>query len=360
MPSQVLGLVAWATLAGLGCALFTGLALHYARARQLLDLPGRRRSHAIPTLRGGGVAIVLTLLIALALIHWRDVRLPLLVAAALVLVAGIGWLDDHRPQPVRRRLLVHVLAGSGLALLLLGLYPNPLPAWPTFVVAALATFWLVGCINTWNFMDGSNGLLTSQCLWLGLALALWFPASASGHGALASPWALLALTLAAACAGFLPFNFPRAVIFLGDVGSGALGLVCGLLLLVAAWLAPERIWLLLLLPSALLVDATATLLWRILAGRRWYTAHREHLYQWLIRSGRSHAQVAVLYMGWNLFMVLPVCLVLLRWPSAAMPLGLAVLGLAAGLWWLAKRSLYAQCMQMRRARRQVHEQGSYR
>ena len=360
MPLQMLGVVAWATLAGLGCGLLTWLALRYARAKQLLDLPGRRRSHVIPTPRGGGVAIVLTMLVALALIHWRDVRLPLVVAAALLLVAGIGWLDDHRPQPVLRRLLVHVLASGGLALLLLALYPNPLPAWPAFVIGAVATFWLVGCINAWNFMDGSNGLLSSQCLWLGLTLALWFPASAGGHGALASPWALLALTLAAACAGFLPFNFPRAVIFLGDVGSGALGLVCGLLLLVAAWLAPERIWLLLLLPSALLVDATATLLWRILDGRRWYTAHREHLYQWLIRSGRSHAQVAALYMGWNLLVVLPVCLVLLRWPSTAMPLALAVLALAAGLWWWGKRSLYAQCVQMRGARRRVHKQGSNR
>lgn len=360
MPLQPLDLVAWAALAGLACALLTWLALRYARARQLVDLPGRRRSHVIPTPRGGGVAIVLILLVALALIQWRDMRLPMVVATALVLVAGIGWLDDHRPQPVLRRLLLHVLAGGGLALLLSLLYPHPLPGWPAFLIWAVATFWLVGCINAWNFMDGSNGLLSSQCLWLGLTLALWFPTVAGGHGALASPWALLALTLAAACAGFLPFNFPKAVIFLGDVGSGSLGLMSGLLLLVAAWLAPERIWLLLLLPSALLVDATATLLWRILDGRRWYTAHREHLYQWLIRSGHSHAQVAALYMGWNLLVVLPVCLVLLRWPSAAMPLALAVLALATGLWWWGKRSLYAQRVQMRGARRRVHEQGSNR
>ncbi len=345
MSASPLAMAGWALAAFLASAALSALALRYARWRQLLDLPGRRRSHATPTPRGGGIAIVATLLLALPWLAWGDARLPLAFGLMLAAVAGIGWIDDHRPLSARARLAVHgvaALAGVGT---LAAVYGNPLPGVPLFVVAALAAFWLAGCVNAWNFMDGSNGLVTSQCLWLGLALALVFLRMADAGIAAAWPWAGVALALAAACAGFLPFNFPRAVIFLGDVGSGALGLVCGMLLLVAAWLDPANVWLPLLLPSALLVDAGATLLWRVVSGRRWYTAHREHLYQWLIRGGRSHARVAMGYLGWNLVVVLPVCVVIARWPAAAMPATLAVLALAAMAWWLGKGAVRRNALQ---------------
>ena len=215
----------------------------------------------------------------------------------------------------------------------------------TLAAAVLALFWLAGCINAWNFMDGSNGLLGSQCLWLGLALAVVFAQAALAGDAAAWPWAGVALVLAAACAGFLPFNAPRAAIFLGDVGSGALGLACGLLLLVALGLGAASPWCLLLLPSALLVDATMTLGWRMLAGRRWYTAHREHLYQWLIRAGLGHAPVALGYLLWNLAVVVPACVAIGRWPQWAPCIAGATLALAASLWWFGKNAV------RRRARR---------
>ena len=352
-----LPLPVWAFWVGTAClvsALFTLFALRYARARQLLDLPGHRRSHTVPTPRGGGVAIVATLLAGLACLQWGEYLLPLVVAVVLVFVAGIGWLDDHRPQSARVRFAVHLIAAILMAVMLLLSLGNPLPTWPSIVLLVLATFWLAGCINAWNFMDGANGLVTSQCVWLGLALAVWFNAA----GATAHAWSLLSLILAGACLGFLPFNFPSAAIFLGDVGSGALGLVCGLLLLVAMWVEPRAFWLLLLLPSALLVDAGLTLAWRIISGRRWYTAHREHLYQWLIRSGYSHARVAVCYMGWNLLIVLPACLAIWRWPTHAVPIALSVLALAVLTWWLGKRSLRRQRRRTPLHRRVSCTQGS--
>ena len=340
----------WALAAFLSCVILSVLALRYARWRQLLDLPGRRRSHAAPTPRGGGIAIVATLLLALPWLAWADLRVPWVFGLMLAAVAGIGWIDDHRPLTARARIAVHILAAMAGVALLLALYGNPLPSVPAILVAVLAVFWLTGCINAWNFMDGSNGLVTSQCLWLGLALAYAFFRMADAGTAAAWPWAAIALVLAMACAGFLPFNFPRASIFLGDVGSGALGLTCGLLLLIAFWLDPGNIWLPILLSSALLVDAGMTLLWRLISGRRWYTAHREHFYQWLIRRGNSHVRVAAGYLGWNLLVVLPVCAVIMHQPQWAMPGTLAVLALAVATWWLGKGVM----------RRHMRRQGPFR
>ena len=329
----------WVVAAGLVSAGLSWVALHYARRRRVLDMPGKRRSHTIPTPRGGGVAIALTLLLSLPWLGWSELLLPVGFAFGLGAVAAIGWADDHRPLPARTRLAIHLIAALILVAVLLQGYESPFHGWALILSALLACFWLVGCINAWNFMDGSNGLVTSQCIWLGLMLAHMFLVM-SGEGiSSAVPWAGVALVLAAASAGFFPFNFPRAAIFLGDVGSGALGFTCGAALLVAVWLDPSRLWVMILLPSALLVDAGMTLAWRIFAGRRWYTAHREHLYQWMIRTGLSHTQVALLYLGWNLVVIVPVYSVIQYQPTLAVPLTLLTLSLMTGLWWFGKSSL---------------------
>jgi UDP-N-acetylmuramyl pentapeptide phosphotransferase/UDP-N-acetylglucosamine-1-phosphate transferase len=149
--------------------------------------------------------------------------------------------------------------------------------------------WVAGMVNLWNFMDGINGIATAQAAVVALALA-WLP------GALDGPWMLVALGLCAACIGFLPFNFPRARIFLGDVGSGALGFALAVVLLVAASRSAPGQWLLLaLLPAVFIVDAGVTLLERMAQGRRWWEPHREHAYQWAVRRGHSHARVTNLY-----------------------------------------------------------------
>src|SRR5690606_26858709 len=147
---------------------------------------------------------------------------------------------------------------------------------------------------------------------------------------------LLALALVVAVLGFLPFNFPRARCFLGDVGSGALGIAVAALLIVAVARRALDPWTALLLPIAFLTDAGLTLASRILLGRRWYTAHREHLYQWLVRRGRSHAGVSGLYAGFNLVVVLPAWLLVAggHVPSAV---ALAVVAAIAAAGWFAAR-----------------------
>lgn len=283
LPTPLLAL--WAVFAGAGGA---WLARRYAISRSMLDQPGARRSHSSPTPRGGGVGIVVAMVGAglLLVAGGRiDATPGLAFVASLLMVAGVGWWDDHRDLSAAFRLLVHLAAGAVAAIGVLGAPTGTVEV----LVVALAALWLAGMLNAWNFMDGINGIASGQAVVVGLAL--WLV-----PGMLAAGWASLAMVLAVACAAFLPFNLPRARLFLGDVGSGAIGFSIGVLLLAAAAASPPASWpLVVLLSVVFLVDAGATLVGRVVAGRRWWRPHREHAYQWAVRRGRSHFQVASAY-----------------------------------------------------------------
>lgn len=320
-------------LALLASALLTWAALAYAKRRALYDAPGQRRSHAVPTPRGGGIAIVVVTLATcgwLMLGNFIPLRIGAGFAGGLALVAAVGWMDDHRPMRVSTRLAVHFVASIGFVAALPRYGPAGVETW---AIAALQVLLLASAINFWNFMDGINGLIATQSATVGAALFAVFAALGIFS------WSVLAAALAGACLGFLPFNFPRARIFLGDVGSGGIGFACGALLLLAVSIGALH-WLgALLLASVVFLDAGLTLLGRMARGRRWYNAHREHLYQWLVRRGRSHARVTSLYLLWNLLVVLPVLVLMRSTPAWSPALGAAALGAGAGAWWLARRHL---------------------
>jgi len=330
----------------------TWLAIRYARQRRLLDLPGRRRSHSEPTPRGGGIAIVVAMLaggLALSFRWTIEIELLLLVPPILG-VAAVGWLDDHGGLSSLKRLAMHCAAAAwafGGPLLVVVVTGERVSAdiGLALVAALVVTLAIVWSINLHNFMDGINGLLTLQAIFVFCALEgllIWHAPTSPHRG----PPVLL--VCAAACAGFLPFNFPRARIFMGDVGSGVLGFAIAVAVL---WqIATPRIAAAsgLVLCSAFVTDATCTLLSRMLQGRRWYSAHREHLYQWLVRCGHSHARVVAFYMGWNLLIVLPVIGWMNRSPPSQAPAAGALpsfgIGAAAGVyalavvtWWFGKR-----------------------
>ncbi|MDO4709752.1 MAG: lipopolysaccharide biosynthesis protein [Pseudomonadota bacterium] len=303
----------WPAGAALASLLGTGLARRYALHRQLLDMPGdTRRNHQVVTPRGGGIAMALLMLLAcggLALItrQWAWVA----AAAGLAAVAGIGWWDDHRPLSVRLRFAVHLASAGMLALAGMGF------GWPLWLclcsfVAALAL------TNIWNFIDGINGIAASQALLVAL-LAAWL---LTGAGQ------VFALLLLAVCAGFLPWNFPQARIFMGDVGSAALGYLLALLWAMSAAAELRFGWLLALPLSACVLDASLTLLLRIRRGEKWWQAHSAHSYQiWARRLGR-HTPVTLAYALWSLLAVI-LAAVFLRGVS------LAFLPLACILWFTA-------------------------
>ena len=307
------GAIGWlvaALIAAFLCAVLgTGLLRRYALARSLLDLPNARSSHTVPTARGGGLAIVLTMLLALPLLWWWG-ALSTAVAVALTgggaLVALVGWLDDHGHVAAGWRLLAHFIA-AGWGLAWLGGLP-PLALFGTLVDFGwlghgLALLYLVWLLNLYNFMDGIDGIAGIEAVTVSLGGGLLLVLAAGGEG-----WLLPAL-LAAAVAGFLLWNFPRARIFMGDAGSGFVGLLLGLLSLHAAGLAAELFWGWLILLGAFIVDATLTLLRRLLRGEKVYQAHRSHAYQHAAIALGSHVPVSLAVGAINLFWLLPLAVV---------------------------------------------------
>jgi UDP-N-acetylmuramyl pentapeptide phosphotransferase/UDP-N-acetylglucosamine-1-phosphate transferase len=315
-------MLAWGFLYfGIGLA-GTWLARRYAMQRNLFDHPGARRSHLVATPRGGGLSIVVALLMAAIALAVRDPQQrTLLVAFAvgLTLVAGIGMLDDHHPLSPWLRLVVHASAALLLALAIDHVFADMRLAAIAFVAALVLT-------NVWNFMDGINGLAATQALLLVAVIAC------IADGA----WSLLAIALAAASLGFLPYNFPTARIFLGDVGSGAMGFAIAALGVTALDPIDASSWLLMLPLSAFLLDAGLTLLRRMLRGERWWAPHTQHAYQVLARRA-GHTAVTVAYgfwtlLGWAIMLGLREAP-----PNFMLSIGIAWYISGAFLWWLLQR-----------------------
>jgi len=310
--------------------LLTGLATWYATRLGLLDQPGERHSHMHPTPRGGGAGLVLALFLGSLVIGGG--RIPdywvHCVAPGAVVLAIVGWWDDHRSLSVRVRLFVQLAVSVGL--LWFAANRGWLEGAVPMLVGGLFVIWMT---NLYNFMDGSNGMAGLQGVFAGVVLAWLFSLSGDTGSA------LLAFLLAGACAGFLPWNLGMARVFMGDVGSLVLGFSISALLLYGVGSGAIGVpvaWLVMLL---FLTDATLTLLARVLRRERWYNAHRQHLYQRLIAHGWSHGRVAMLYQAINLALVLPAIGVAVRFPALAWPTALIMTFSFACGWYLLTRKI---------------------
>jgi len=286
----------------------TAALRRYALARSLLDIPNARSSHAVPTPRGGGLAIVICFLLALPLLLWAGLlALPAFWAllGAGALVAAVGFLDDHGHIAARWRLLAHFAAAAWALTCIGGAPPITLAGWalaPGWLATVLAAVYLVWLLNLYNFMDGIDGIASVEAICVCVGGALLYVLV--GQSALAA----VPLALAAAVAGFLYWNFPPARIFMGDAGSGFLGIVLGILSLLAAAQAPQLLWSWLILLAVFVVDATTTLLRRLLRGEKVYEAHRSHAYQYAARRYGRHRPVTLAVAAINLGWLLPLAL----------------------------------------------------
>ena len=261
------------------------LSLIFTRIRgrwQILDIPNYRSLHSQPTPRTGGTAILLGGGCGLLLIWFLEgyliTGLPLLTA--ILILAVIALIDDRHTLGAGLRLLIQISVIS----VLLVLQPIPMPG---LMVMILTLLFLVWMINLYNFMDGMDGFAAGMAVFgFGtFALLAW----QAGH----SEFALGCAIIVAACSGFLLFNFPPARLFMGDAGSTVLGLLAGVVILKAHSEAILPFWLGVLVFSPFIVDASVTLMARIVRRERIWQAHKSHYYQRLVEFGWGHRKTVL-------------------------------------------------------------------
>ncbi len=286
----------FAALLVLLSAAITRIMLHRVR---IMDEPNERSSHQKATPRGGGVAIVLTFLVGVGAIrlfgdstqihqHYFWIFLP-----SSLLIAAISFYDDIKEKSFQIKLITHIVAIALTMSAGLVLDTTTLPALTglPWLAGAITLLWLLGMTNAYNFMDGIDGIAATTAI----IASLFFAAITLSQG---SNFAyLVSFVIAAATAGFLRYNLPPARIFMGDVGSAFLGFVLAALALLAASYdnAHTSFFVMPLLLFHFIFDTMFTMGRRILAGENPAQAHRSHIYQLLVRMGRTHGAVTLLY-----------------------------------------------------------------
>ncbi len=305
---------------------------------RVMDTPDARKAHTRPTPKGGGVGIVVAFMLGITVLYGyadfsriADVYFRGVILAAF-LIALVAFLDDLRDWPFTVKLAAQLVAavaavGSGLYVRTFNVpYVGPVDTGWVGIAATLA--WLLFVTNAMNFIDGLNGLAAGTTLVACLFLAF----VAEGQGGWFVYFA--AMLLAAGVLGFLPFNFPRARIFMGDVGSQFCGFVLGVLGIAAARFDAVDMSFLLVpcLLGGVLFDVAFTLLRRALAGDRLTQPHRGHLYQIAQRSGMDARAVALTHWGFAGLGGL-VCIAFVHAPSSLKPV-LPLLLLLPQLAWL--------------------------
>lgn len=279
------------------------LCVFIIKRRRALDVPNQRSSHTHPVPRGGGIAFIIAFFCGIFILFAAG-KMPYYVLTALVgagsVIAVTGYLDDLHPVSPKLKAIAQIVS------LAWGLYwLGPVPyievsgyiwQWGVFGIALslICGLWL---INLFNFMDGIDGLAATQAIFIFISAAIFCLA----EGSYGQAWALG--ILAASIGGFLLFNWQPARVFMGDSGSGFLGLM--IVLLAIATTPPLTLWPWAILVTIFLADATVTVVRRILRGEKWYEGHKLHAYQRLAQRWHSHKKATTCYMIANIVFVFP-------------------------------------------------------
>ena len=273
------------------CFVLTKAIIAPLHQHALVDHPNERSSHLIPTPRGGGLAVISSLLLAftLASSDWLSLIPPsfaLKLGVLVLALAIISWIDDLKNLGALLRFGSHIIAV--VAALYLGLVTGPFFGTffdPVVELLLIGLGW-VWFINLFNFMDGIDGIAGIEALSIGLgstALILYTEGEQTT--------AIIGLFLAASSLGFLPLNWNPAKIFMGDVGSIPLGFLCAWVLLSLA--SQEMGAAAFILSLVFFADASLTLLKRLFLGEKIWQAHNQHFYQQAVQRGMSHSQITI-------------------------------------------------------------------
>lgn len=279
-------------------AVLVDVMILLATRLHLVDVPSGRSAHALPTARGGGMPLVVTCCLSSVAVclRWPAYAFPVALGIIIpsAMIAVVGFWDDIRPLRATLRLFIQI----GVAVLIVAvLGPIERLEVPDFGVIGfgwlawpLSILWVVGWINAYNFMDGSDGMAALGAV----AVAAGFVLITFWIGDF--PTVLLASFAGAAAAGFLVYNWAPARVFMGDVGSAFLGAFFAAVMLLDASGTSDRAFLPLAMAAwPYIYDPLLTVIRRVWSGHNPLVPHREFLFHRLVRSGVSHATVAVLY-----------------------------------------------------------------
>lgn len=319
--------------------ILTFLLYRYAKPLHLVAVADERSSHEGNIATGGGLAFALSFLLVSWLGFQREFVSPNLFIALVgggMLLSLVGFWDDIKPLPVRVRIVSQTIAAlwaiywiGSLPTLTIGSYQLSLGN-ASSAVTFLGMIWL---INLYNFMDGIDGLAGTQAATIALSSSL----IAILNTQLNQFW--LYSALAVLVIGFLFWNWPRAQIIMGDTGSGFLGYVFAVLALRSSQSSPQAFWTFVILLSVFLVDATLTLLRRLVTGEPFYQPHCTHSYQILAQRWQSHKKVTMLVLFINLFWLLPCAVLANIYSNVAFEIALiALLPIFLGCTYLQKQA----------------------
>ena len=300
-------------VSGVATLLAAPLVLRLMRSQGIIDVPNERSSHTSPVPRGGGLACIAGIVVALIVAHAQGRVVPWLLLLTVAFLSVVGFADDHRSLSAVSRLAAQVAAGSYMGWVIGG-------GWWIVVGMILAPV----VVNIVNFMDGINGITS-------LTMAVWgITAFAVGQSHAVPSLSLVGALAAGAALGFLPWNAPVARLFLGDAGSYLFGAMASVGLLIG-WSEGVPV-VLLAAPLALyLADTTTVLAKRALRGDPLFEAHREHVYQRLTSvSGLPHTAV-------SLAVAVLSAVITLSWMAQVMWVPLATTALVCSLYLLAPK-----------------------
>lgn len=310
--------------------LMVSIALHFDWTAK----SNARSSHTGQLAFGGGASVLLVILGAWALgpillgpnMFGQNTLTPstfgtleISVLLSIVLLAGVSWLDDLRPLPPATRFILQLLA-IGVVLFLLPSERHIIPVdMPLIADRLIAGFFWLWFINLFNFMDGIDGLAGVETFAISCGvLLIAFVVGMAGN----VPY--LALIVMGAIGGFLPWNWHRAQIMLGDIGSIPLGFLLGYLLIQLA--LSGHLLAALILPAYFATDASVTLIRRVLNGEKFLQPHATHFYQRAVQAGYGHDKI-VLRVGIANVGLITCAIISLNQPILALVLAVGIVSL---------------------------------
>lgn len=289
--------IVFAAIIALGVISFslTYVIMRFAIRNKLTVIPNERSLHDIPTPQGGGIAITITWFAGITLLYLigiieRDLFYALLCGIILALVSLVDDLKELKPFI---RLIAQFITASLAFWFLHGLKPLTVAGIEipfNFVTYPFIIIGMVWFINLFNFMDGADGFASVEVIAVSSVLFV-------------TSWNIVNILLIVCVAGFLCWNWPKAKIFMGDVGSTQLGFVLVVLGIYFHNRSDFSILNWIMLTSTFWFDATLTLYRRWRDGEKLSQAHRKHAYQRLVQSGFSHGMINVCLILLNLVIV---------------------------------------------------------